>query len=59
MHVYIELGIKFSFKKRARDVPDRDVVFTLIMYRFCRSNALYSASLSFRMLPFLLTPFNT
>ena len=40
-------------------VPYRGFVFALRMYRFCRSNALYSASLSFRMLAFLLTPFNT
>ena len=33
--------------------------FLLIMYRFWSSNALYSASLSFRMFIFLLTPFDT
>ena len=33
--------------------------FSLIMYGFCNSNGLYSASLSFRMLIFILTPFNT
>ena len=29
------------------------------MYGFCSSNALYSASLSFRMFIFILTPFDT
>ena len=33
--------------------------FSLIMYEFCSSNALYSASLSFRMFVFLLTSFGT
>ena len=30
--------------------------FSLIMHGFCSSNVLYSASLSFRMFIFLLTP---
>ena len=33
--------------------------FSLIRYGFCKSNALYSASLSFRMFIFLLNPFDT
>ena len=33
--------------------------FLLIRYEFCWSNALYSASLSFRTFIFLLTPFDT
>ena len=33
--------------------------FSLIRYGFCSSNALYSASLPFRMFIFLLTPFDT
>ena len=33
--------------------------FSLIMYEFCSSNALYSVSLSFRMFVFLLTSFGT
>ena len=33
--------------------------FSLISYGFRRGNALYSASLSFRMSFFLLTPFDT
>ena len=32
--------------------------FSLIIYGFCSSNALYSASLSPRMFIFLLTPFD-
>ena len=32
---------------------------SLIKYGFCRSNAIYSASLSFSMFVFLLTPFDT
>ena len=30
--------------------------FSLVMYWFCRNNALYSAGLSFRLFIFLLTP---
>ena len=59
IHRYIELGIRVSCKKRAEIFPYCGVVFALIMYRFCISNALYSAILSFKMLPFLLTAFNT
>ena len=33
--------------------------FSLIRYGFCKGNALYSASISFRMFIFLLTPFGT
>ena len=33
--------------------------FSLVMYEFCSSNALYSASLSLRMFVFLLTSFGT
>ena len=33
--------------------------FSLMMYRFCSSNALYAASLSFTMFIFLLNPYNT
>ena len=33
--------------------------FLLIWYGFCTCDALYSASLSFRMCIFLLTPFGT
>ena len=33
--------------------------FSFIMYKICRSNALYAASLIFRMFSFILIPFNT
>ena len=33
--------------------------FSLILYGLCSSNALYLASLSFRMFIFCLTPFDT
>ena len=33
--------------------------FSLIMYRFCSSNTLYSASLPFRMFIFILTHVDT
>ena len=33
--------------------------FSLVMWRFCSDNALYSASLSFTMFVFLLTSFDT
>ena len=32
---------------------------SLMKYGFCRSNAIYSASLSFSVFVFLLTPFDT
>ena len=32
---------------------------SLIKYGFCRRNAIYSASLSFSVFVFLLTPFDT
>ena len=59
IYIYIYKKIKFSCKKWAGVVSYRGVAFASLMYRFCRSNALYSANLSFRMLPFLLTLFNT
>ena len=37
---------------------ERKHYFLLIMYGFCSSNALYSASLLFRMFIFVLTPFD-
>ena len=40
--------------------PVRDKhCFSLIMYGFCSSNALYSTNLSIRMFIFLLNPFDT
>ena len=33
--------------------------FSLVMYGFCSSSALYSASFSFKMFIFILTPFDT
>ena len=54
-HIYIYIS-SFLVKNV---VSYREVAFASLMYGFCRSNALYSASLSFRMFRFLLTLFNT
>ena len=47
------------FKKHLKKVWKVIVCHTVIMYGFCSSNVLYSASLSFRMFIFVLTLFDT
>ena len=46
-------GVYRSYRRGAK------LCFSFLVYAFCRSNALYAASLLFRMFIFLLTPFNT
>ena len=51
-------GSRFSCKNGGRGGGAK-LCFSFVVYAFCRSNALYAASLLFRMFIFLLTPFNT
>ena len=52
-------GSRFSLELEGLSVEGGKYCFSLIMYGFCGSIFLYPVSLAFRMIIFLLTPFDT